>query len=124
KGHLADHEIRHLDESDPRRKNLECTNCGKSYLCRSSFRYHMRTHNDDYVKCPYKCDQCGKEFITMNGLKYHKTTHLGKFPCLYFEYFPSADDSDPSKKKFECEICGKRYSKRSYITDHKRNTRV
>ncbi|XP_008428903.2 zinc finger protein 32-like [Poecilia reticulata] len=91
-----DSESRSNTESD--RKPLQCSHCGKTFVCRAKLMAHTRVHTGEK---PFVCKMCGKRFRTNDCLKRHVLIHTGEKPAI-------------------CEICGKRFSRSCYLSIHTR----
>ena len=51
-----------------------CPECGKTYMTKSSLKYHMMNHTGEK---PYKCDQCDESFSQRESLEEHVKNHTG-----------------------------------------------
>lgn len=57
-----------------RQKPYQCKECGRTFICYSSFRAHLRAHTEEK---PYTCRECGKAFIYFSKLRVHIRIHTG-----------------------------------------------
>ncbi|XP_038285135.1 zinc finger protein 77-like isoform X1 [Canis lupus familiaris] len=78
-------------------KSHRCKECGRTFICYSSFRAHIRAHTEEK---PYTCKECGKAFIYFSKLRVHIRTHTGEKP-------------------YECEKCGKTFRSPSNLWTHR-----
>ncbi|ETN67340.1 hypothetical protein AND_000853 [Anopheles darlingi] len=84
------------------KKQPECEICGKSFRGPGMLRMHMKTH-EKVNKIP-TCSICNTEFKTKSILYRHRQTHF--------------------EKKFECNICGKKYNSRYQLNIHEHRHEV
>ncbi|XP_020139610.2 uncharacterized protein LOC105874005 [Microcebus murinus] len=87
----------HIASSQHGQKPYQCKECGRTFICYSSFRAHVRAHTEEK---PYKCKECGKAFIYFSKLRVHIRTHTGEKP-------------------YECEKCGKTFRSPSNLWTHR-----
>ncbi|XP_072644026.1 uncharacterized protein [Canis lupus baileyi] len=78
-------------------KSHRCKECGRTFICYSSFRAHIRAHTEEKL---YTCKECGKAFIYFSKLRVHIRTHTGEKP-------------------YECEKCGKTFRSPSNLWTHR-----
>ncbi|XP_027868030.1 zinc finger protein 2-like [Xiphophorus couchianus] len=62
-------------ESD--QKPLQCSHCGKTFVCRAKLTAHTRVHTGENQ---FVCKMCGKRFRTNDCLKRHVLIHTGEKP--------------------------------------------
>lgn len=77
-------------------KPLECKDCGRRFVYRSSLANHSRKHTGVDL---FQCKECGTKFPLRQGLKSHMMTHSGEKP-------------------FACKECNSKFSRRSNLTAH------
>lgn len=56
-----------------------CHLCSKTFLHRSSFNLHIKTHGD--IR-PHKCHICEKAFLQKAKLAVHMQSHTGERPVI------------------------------------------
>lgn len=74
-------------------------------ICHQSFRTYVTkwTHVQRHQKGTFVCDRCGKCFSYKRNLRVHIMTHL-----------------PVEARKYQCNICGKKFVRNSTLTIHKR----
>uniref|UniRef100_G1PHW0 Zinc finger protein 445 n=1 Tax=Myotis lucifugus TaxID=59463 RepID=G1PHW0_MYOLU len=102
-------------------KPFTCSQCGKGFQNHSFLLIHQRVHTREK---PYQCRDCGKAFRWSSNLSRHQRSHfLGKRLLLYRESGDTADAQPPSledeKKAFWCQECGKSFTRKRTLLDHK-----
>ena len=78
------------------KKTFQCSQCGKKFNQRNSYKMHMNAHQG--IK-PYVCDLCGKAFTYDKSLKEHKYMH-------------------DTVKRFHCELCSKTFRQKTTLHIH------
>ena len=108
-------------------KRFQCDICGKGFTRNNEMENHRRIHTGEN---PFPCDLCDKSFRTNSHLTSHKDVHVdkslwmtcdecgGSFPSL--KRLRMHQKIHSGKKPHECEICGKSFLNKPYLTDHKR----
>ncbi|XP_054585789.1 zinc finger protein 445 [Eptesicus fuscus] len=101
-------------------KPFTCSHCGKGFQNHSFLFIHQRVHTREK---PYQCRDCGKAFRWSSNLSRHQRSHsLGK----RFTYHESGDTSEAQsqtleaeRKAFWCQECGKSFTRKRSLLDHK-----
>ncbi|XP_061619442.1 zinc finger and SCAN domain-containing protein 31-like isoform X4 [Phyllopteryx taeniolatus] len=55
-------------------KRWKCSQCGKTFDNKSTFKQHVRTHTGEKT---FSCSDCGQRFSIKKSLKIHTRTHTG-----------------------------------------------
>lgn len=128
-----------------------CHLCSKTFLHRSSFNLHIKTHGD--IR-PHKCQICEKAFLQKAKLAVHMQSHTGERPVRIFLWLhppkhPSTHSyTHPPTPHFtsdrrtildwhfdikgmtpfcacsfqvKCPVCDKGYTKRYHVRKHLKN---
>ncbi|XP_032751116.1 zinc finger and SCAN domain-containing protein 5B-like [Rattus rattus] len=77
---------------------FQCPQCKKSFLYKSHFTLHWRSHTGER---PFKCNLCNKAFLQPSDLRVHQRVHTGEKP-------------------YSCEVCGKEFAHGSTLQGHSR----
>lgn len=102
-----------------------CHHCARVYDTREAYQHHaaeVRKKKTDI----FVCDVCGINFKNHVSLVNHRSVH---FPtdnpcklcpkvCKSLRSLKSHVDWFHAEKKFFCEICGRRYAKKSFLNKH------
>ena len=124
------HLISHARKLSKRSKSKEddpasffCDKCGKEFMQKEALRSHVSSVHSEIVQCEFcdyscpkkkikrhmlihqepkfGCGSCGKMLKTKQSLIAHEREHAGIRP-------------------FECNVCGKRFSEKAAVNQHKR----
>uniref|UniRef100_A0A8C2JFU1 C2H2-type domain-containing protein n=1 Tax=Cyprinus carpio TaxID=7962 RepID=A0A8C2JFU1_CYPCA len=96
-----------------------CSECGKTYVSSVALLCHQRWHKRRaQLGCsdqPYKCTECGKVFTSLTFYsKHQRLAHSKELPAKSFLH----QVIQLKKKAFECEECGRRFSRASALQSH------
>ena len=115
----------HMEDS-----SLQCDECDYTAGDKHGLDLHQHTHLPPESR--FQCDQCPKSYSQKWHLKQHQKEHLGRFgPCphcratfaqksglvAHLPRCPSQEGGAP-EKPFSCEICSRKYSRKSELTRH------
>ncbi|XP_056387548.1 oocyte zinc finger protein XlCOF7.1-like [Hyla sarda] len=78
--------------------SFSCSECDKSFHCKSELLMHLPVHSGDK---PYNCSVCGKCFTNLSYLITHGKIHAGE-------------------KRYSCPDCGVSFTRSSNLKAHKR----
>lgn len=100
-----------------------CDICGKEFLKYHIFRRHETTHEQKFL---FECDLCSYKGRLKECLKRHMLTHMGvkKYKCeICGKGFHNSGNRKRhllthSQGKFECKICNRSYSRKSFLLRH------
>ncbi|XP_075235267.1 uncharacterized protein LOC142332613 [Lycorma delicatula] len=110
-----------------KKKQLNCTQCERTFNHRNSLLYHIRSHSGQR---PHQCEVCGKSFFSASALKVHMRLHSGDKPykCEFcgrnfrqwgdLKYHVTSLHS--AQKQFQCEYCGKDFARKYSLIVHRR----
>ncbi|KAK3596695.1 hypothetical protein CHS0354_038032 [Potamilus streckersoni] len=82
--------------------HYQCEFCGKSFVMRSLYKFHKKTHME--VR-PYVCELCKKPFKDKETLKRHSRIHSGEKPYM-------------------CNICGQSFNHTGTLSNHRRRHKL
>ncbi|XP_075034524.1 uncharacterized protein LOC142095478 [Mixophyes fleayi] len=103
---------------------LACSQCDKSFTCKSNLVRHQHHHTG--VK-PFSCSECGKCFARKSYFVDHQKTHTGKklLPCsqcdksfTYKSNLARHQRHHTGLKPFSCSECGKSFKQKSDLNKH------
>jgi uncharacterized Zn-finger protein len=112
--------------------NFTCEVCQKGFHVRSYLIGHQRIHSNAKK---FKCNTCNISFKSKQSLIDHENRHLGikMFTCkdkacnkgfitkaLLESHLKTHEKIDNEDKKFECDICNKKFVSKSYLKVHKK----
>lgn len=106
-------------------ETLECDHCKQIFTRKFDLIKHIKTHS----KGPLQCSHCPKQFNKWHKLELHKKHHTNDKPyqCCYCAKsfvsigFLNAHEKvhrDGIVKKFECDLCDKKFDRRAKLIDH------
>ncbi|KAM4641955.1 uncharacterized protein O3C94_016314 [Discoglossus pictus] len=108
------------------KKSFKCSECEKSFSCKSALVSHKRIHTG--VK-PYTCSECGKSFRWKADIVLHERMHTGVRPFACSEcgkcFFQKTslvyhEQIHKGVKPFECSECGKSFRQKSNLVQHEK----
>lgn len=106
-------DLNHCLTDNGEEKHLDCTQCGKSFCCKSYVLEHQRIHTQEK---PYKCTRCRKSFRWKSNFSRHKRLHQKKEKCREdLKQVTSAVE-----KPFLCHQCGKTFAHKKSLIEHQR----
>ncbi|XP_055383169.1 oocyte zinc finger protein XlCOF6-like [Condylostylus longicornis] len=128
---LLSHMRKHT--GDMSNRQLECEICHKKWPSKTALERHMNVHGQKQPR-NFMCSICGNAFYSNYHLKSHMLRHTkeNNFKCTepgcnasfradgsrkkHFHNFHLPDDQKP----FSCDICQKKFFRKSYLSDHLR----
>ncbi|XP_073542294.1 uncharacterized protein [Phyllobates terribilis] len=102
-----------------------CTECGKSFLCKSGLSTHKKIH---MFRKPHTCTVCSKTFLSKASLGRHQMIHSGEqYSCENCgKCFSNATNLNVHQKihtgkgPFSCAKCGKRFLSNANFIRHQK----
>ncbi|XP_021091951.1 zinc finger and SCAN domain-containing protein 5B [Mesocricetus auratus] len=110
----------------PGQPRFECGDCKRTFLYRSQFIIHQRSHTGER---PFECHLCNKGFLQSSDLRVHQRTHTGEKPyvCGVCSKVFAHESTllghtrvHTKEKPYRCEHCGKRFSHKGNLNVHLR----
>ncbi|XP_013163463.1 PREDICTED: zinc finger protein 708-like [Papilio xuthus] len=110
-------------------ERVKCDQCDKTFVDRSAMRNHLFIHMGDKE---FSCPHCDKKFLFKRAMEVHRATHdpdarIYCYSCdLSFKnemsykqhMLYSLKHVDPSRLKYACELCDKRFVKAKRLEEH------
>ena len=110
----------HVRGHDPTKPNYVCQECGMGFARRFSLQAHIFHHNPDNR---FKCSLCPKSYLTRSNLRRHEETHAEKQTCpncnAVVMHLKLHRKTCGTNKTFPCTSCGKVFSQKRYLAQHK-----
>ncbi|MBN3285247.1 ZN208 protein, partial [Polyodon spathula] len=131
---LQSHKQNHLDSHSRSSKDkpCRCTECEKSFWSLRSLYAHKKCHvkealkEEDSNQKPYPCPDCEKSYSSAGALHNHKKSGHKKpgNSVDSQETAPRSRRRRPHRftnRSYQCQDCGKRYSTKSALYNHKKS---
>ncbi len=122
---LKRHEKKHLAKRD-----FGCNICGENFESKPYLNLHLKSHGD-YKKFECLSKKCRKKYDDAGKLTRHLESHTKKkFKCtICLKWFKTLQyvkrhqlvHVDGKDLKFECPVCGKKFSKKPIFSKHWRS---
>ncbi|XP_053577726.1 zinc finger protein ZFP2 isoform X2 [Bombina bombina] len=113
-------------ESQPKKKQYDCPDCGKVFIVKSKLVEHHRIHTGEK---PYVCPDCQMAFTKRSHLVRHSKTHTGEKPYVCQTCGKGFSERanlikhniiHTGEKPYVCQTCGRGFSERSTLVRHNR----
>ncbi|XP_026722881.1 zinc finger protein 135-like [Athene cunicularia] len=119
-------EHRTQPQSNSRKKDYKCDDCGKVFTSSKTLRRHQMIHTGEK---PFKCQDCGKSFIQSWHLRRHQRTHTKEKPYLCTSsrngIFKSKlilhQSIHTGKRPYTCAHCGKTFRDGYHLRRHQQS---
>ena len=114
------------------RRPFQCVHCSRAFSTSSEHKRHLIKHSTVEPPPELRCRICRKQFENVSALNRHFDTHAGSrsFPCRVRGYrfndrkaarnHEATQHSADRGRCHECELCGRRFSKKSIRDAHVR----
>lgn len=105
----------------------KCALCGRFYESKEELQRHKTlVHGKSWHRKGYGCDRCEKVFADSNSLENHKADVHPMTKPLKWKHRRQAFSQHTKwrahiathNEKYECEVCGKKFSKQTSLQDH------
>jgi len=104
------------------KKTYSCNVCQKTFVYKSAFARHERTHTGEKPYKSYKCDRCDKTFSQSFELTAHKQIHIREKSrcgrCTFLGFACKKHEKFGQKFYIKCAKCGDVFENQDYLVSH------